>query len=128
VRLRSTVCAIAHTGDTLSSNARLRIFAGLALLAAMSCWSASAQSWNDLREIKHVFVIALENHNWTQPARPQAHAVQTRSPRGDHAQRRDADNGLCAARLAGRFETLTGSKYCIADFHECAQIKQGPDN
>lgn len=50
------------------SNVRLRTFAGLALLAAMSCWSASAQSWNDQREIKHVFVIALENHNWTQPA------------------------------------------------------------
>ena len=45
----------------------------LALLAAMSSWSASAQQndddWNNnSREVKHVFVIALENHNWTQPA------------------------------------------------------------
>jgi len=43
----------------------LRRFAGLALLAASSTWSASAQ---DDQPIKHVFVIAMENHNWTQPA------------------------------------------------------------
>ncbi len=43
----------------------LRSLAGLALVAALGCWSASAQ---EDREIKHVFVIALENHNWTQPA------------------------------------------------------------
>jgi hypothetical protein len=42
-----------------------RPLAGIALLAALSGWSASAE---DNREIKHVFVIALENHNWTQPA------------------------------------------------------------
>lgn len=47
---------------------RLRILAGLALLAALGCWCASAQDgWYD-HQIKHVFVIALENHNWTQPA------------------------------------------------------------
>jgi len=42
-----------------------RSFAGLALLATLSTWSANAQ---DDRDIKHVFVIALENHDWTQPA------------------------------------------------------------
>ncbi len=42
----------------------LRSLAGLALVAALSTGSASAQ---EDREIKHVFVIALENHNWTQP-------------------------------------------------------------
>jgi hypothetical protein len=45
--------------------AHFRFVAGLALLAAMNCTLASAQ---DNREIKHVFVIAMENHNWTQPA------------------------------------------------------------
>jgi phosphatidylinositol-3-phosphatase len=44
---------------------RLRVFAGLAILAGLSTWSANAQG--DDRQIKHVFVIALENHNWTQP-------------------------------------------------------------
>lgn len=43
----------------------LRSLAGLALFAALCSWSASAQ---EDREIKHVFVIALENHDWTQPA------------------------------------------------------------
>ncbi len=42
-----------------------RSVAGVALLAAFCAASASAQ---ENREIKHVFVIALENHNWTQPA------------------------------------------------------------
>lgn len=47
----------------------LRPFAGLALVAALTNWSACAQeNWQDSREIKHVFVIALENHNWTQPS------------------------------------------------------------
>jgi len=42
----------------------LRPFAGLALIAALGSLSARAQ---DDHEIKHVFVIALENHDWTQP-------------------------------------------------------------
>lgn len=49
----------------MQSFTRLRPLAGLALLAALNCLSATAQ---DNREIKHVFVIALENHDWTQPA------------------------------------------------------------
>jgi len=40
----------------------LRKLGTLALLAAVSSLSAHAQ------EIKTVFVIAMENHNWTQPA------------------------------------------------------------
>ncbi len=42
----------------------LRPLAGLALIASLGSLIAKAQ---DDREIKHVFVIALENHNWTQP-------------------------------------------------------------
>lgn len=50
-----------------------RAFAAVALLALLGGWSASAQNnnndWNDNPyQIKHVFVIAEENHNWTQPA------------------------------------------------------------
>ncbi|HVU46512.1 MAG TPA: alkaline phosphatase family protein [Terracidiphilus sp.] len=52
-----------------------RTLAGLALLAALTCTLAKAQYGDGdhdrddrgPREIKHVFVIALENHNWTQP-------------------------------------------------------------
>jgi hypothetical protein len=52
----------------MKSFAPLRPLAGLALLAALTCTSAIAQDDHDTREIKHVFVIAMENHNWTQPA------------------------------------------------------------
>jgi hypothetical protein len=48
---------------------RLRILAGLVTVAALS-WNAHAQDLKDQgndMHIKHVFVIALENHNWTQP-------------------------------------------------------------
>ncbi|MGC2267644.1 MAG: hypothetical protein WA608_12695 [Candidatus Acidiferrales bacterium] len=50
----------------------LRAFGVVALLALLGGWSASAQNnnndWNDNPyQIKHVFVIAEENHNWTQP-------------------------------------------------------------
>jgi phosphatidylinositol-3-phosphatase len=48
----------------------IRLLGVFALLTAVSGWSASAQEdrdSRDSREIKHVFVIALENHDWTQP-------------------------------------------------------------
>ncbi len=52
------------------SFSRLHLFAGCALLAGLTCGNAVAQDnrdhWNN-QEIHHVFVIALENHNWTQP-------------------------------------------------------------
>src|SRR6266850_7517641 len=41
---------------------RLGIMGGIALVVALSHLNAGAQ------EIKKVFVIAMENHNWTQPA------------------------------------------------------------
>ena len=40
---------------------------GVFTLLALGSQKASAQDWNDSGEIKHVFVIAMENHNWTQP-------------------------------------------------------------
>lgn len=40
---------------------------GVFALLALGSQKASAQDWNDSGEIKHVFVIAMENHNWTQP-------------------------------------------------------------
>ncbi|HTM15473.1 MAG TPA: alkaline phosphatase family protein [Terracidiphilus sp.] len=53
--------------------ARLCPLAGLAIAAALASASALAQNDDnqgdrDSRQIKHVFVIAMENHNWTQPA------------------------------------------------------------
>lgn len=52
------------------STHHLRNMAGCALLAAVALCSAHAQDddhGRDDRAIQHVFVIALENHNWAQP-------------------------------------------------------------
>ncbi|HWE87758.1 MAG TPA: alkaline phosphatase family protein [Terracidiphilus sp.] len=49
----------------MSLNSFVRPLAGVALAAALCAAGVSAQ--DGPREVKHVFVIALENHNWTQP-------------------------------------------------------------
>ena len=41
-----------------------------ALLTALSSWHAATQRSDNISQIKHVFVIALENHNWVQPPIP----------------------------------------------------------
>lgn len=48
----------------------LRVFAGLVLVASLCTRVVIAEDHDndqDDHQIKHVFVIALENHNWTQP-------------------------------------------------------------
>lgn len=48
----------------------LRILGVCAVVAALCGWSTRAQDDGDRegnREVKHVFVIAMENHNWVQP-------------------------------------------------------------
>ncbi|HEY2117032.1 MAG TPA: hypothetical protein VGJ51_18180, partial [Candidatus Angelobacter sp.] len=45
---------------------RFGMLVAFALLAAFSCVNAGAEDGKD--GIKTVFVIAMENHNWTQPA------------------------------------------------------------
>src|SRR5437867_8858808 len=49
---------------------RLGILGVLALFTTLGCLSASAE------EIKTVFVIAMENHNWTQPANQFTGSIQ----------------------------------------------------
>ncbi len=52
----------------MSRSTRFNLLAGLALVTALTCRIAPAEDHDqDDRQIKHVFVIALENHNWTQP-------------------------------------------------------------
>jgi len=51
----------------------VRLLGVCAAIAVLSSWSANAQNDRDDKDnrdkrIKHVFVVALENHNWTQPA------------------------------------------------------------
>lgn len=45
----------------------VRPCAGLALGVCLAAASIAAGAQDGPREVKHVFVIAMENHNWTQP-------------------------------------------------------------
>jgi len=45
---------------------RFGMLFAFALLTTFSCMNAGAEDGKD--GIKTVFVIAMENHNWTQPA------------------------------------------------------------
>ena len=61
-----------HYFRSLGVSVVIAAVGGFALIAALGVRSASAQEDNrywspNPYEIKHVFVIALENHNWTQP-------------------------------------------------------------
>src|SRR5579872_6271394 len=54
----------------MTRSAYPRLVAAFALMAAISCGFAIAEDQDhdqDDHQIKHVFVIALENHNWVQP-------------------------------------------------------------
>ena len=51
----------------MDQNSSVRLLAGLVLAAVAIGASGSVRAQEGLRDVKHVFVIALENHNWTQP-------------------------------------------------------------
>ena len=55
----------------MSAVSRLRAFVTVSLLAALGCTIVRADNDKDQDDnngpVKHVFVIALENHDWTQP-------------------------------------------------------------
>src|SRR6185312_7198371 len=59
-----------NTEESMSHARRLGMLAVFALLATFAHSSASAE------EIKKVFVIAMENHNWTQPANKFSGGIQ----------------------------------------------------
>jgi phosphatidylinositol-3-phosphatase len=85
-----------------------RLLAGLALLAAVSSRSAIAQDndHDDQREIKHVFVIALENHNWTQPVTvPSSIEAIYQNPNAPFIN--SLVNGTATAYINGRLENIS---------------------
>src|SRR4249919_2840465 len=56
------VLSLLHPEESMSHVRWLGALGKLALLASLGSTNANAQ------QIKTVFVIAMENHNWTQPA------------------------------------------------------------
>ena len=80
----------------MSKFRRVRVFGLLALFIASASLSARAE------EIKTVFVIAMENHNWTQPANQFTGSIQqilSEPGRAVHQQSRRWHGGRVRQRL-----------------------------
>ena len=98
-----------------------RSLAGLALVAALCTWSASAQE--DL-EIKHIFVIALENHDWTQPATvPGGIQPIDQNPNAPFVN--SLVNGTAVAFMNGQLENISQHVAYATDYHNVLATASG---
>ena len=99
----------------------LRPLAGLAVLAVLGSSCASAQ---DDREIKHVFVIALENHNWTQPATvPGGIEPIYQNPNAPFIN--SLVNGTAVAFMNGRLVNISEHVAYAASYHNVLATSSG---
>ncbi len=111
----------------MQSFAPLRPLAGLALLAALACASAFAQDDQDdrnNREIKHVFVIAMENHNWTQPATI-AGQIQPIFQNPNAPFINSLVNGTAVAWINGRQVNISQHTAYAASYHNVLATQSG---
>ena len=98
-----------------------RFLAGFALLAVLCVSSANAQ---DDREIKHVFVIALENHDWTQPATvPGGIEPIFQNPNAPFIN--SLVNGTAAAFINGRVENISRHVAYATAYHNVLATPSG---
>jgi hypothetical protein len=102
----------------------LRPLAGLALVAALGSWSAGAQEGWENHEIKHVFVIALENHDWTQPATvPGAIEPIYLSPNAPFIN--SLVNGTAEVFVNGRLENISKNVAYAVAYHNVLATPSG---
>ena len=94
-------------------------------MAALSSWSASAQeNWPEGSEIKHVFVIALENHNWTQPPTvPGGIAPIYQNPNAPFIN--SLVNGTALAFVGGHVENISKNVAYAAAYHNVLATPSG---
>ena len=105
----------------MSTTHYLRALAGLAIVAALSSWSANAQ---EDREIKHVFVIALENHDWTQPATvPGGIEPIYQNPAAPFTN--SLVNGTALAFVDGHLENISRHVAYATDYHNVLATPSG---
>ncbi len=105
----------------MSTISYLRFLAGLALLAMLTGWSASAQ---EDREIKHVFVIALENHDWTQPTTvPGGIEPIFQNPNAPFIN--SLVNGTAVAFIDGRVENISQHVAYATAYHNVLATSSG---
>ena len=105
---------------------RLRALAGLALLVALASTCAIAQDNQDedSRQIKHVFVIALENHNWTQPTQVPGKIQQIyQNPAAPFIN--SLVNGTAVAWINGRPVNISEHTAYAAAYHNVLATQSG---
>jgi len=114
------------------SNSRLRPLAGLALVAALNA-SAIAQNGNNQdgnsqggnsRQIKHVFVIAMENHNWTQPTQVVG-SIQQIFQNANAPFINSLVNGTAVAWINGQPVNISQSTAYAANYHNVLATQSG---
>lgn len=104
--------------------AHLRSLAGLAIAAALAGSSAIAQENQDSRQIKHVFVIAMENHNWTQPAQVPGKIQQIfQNPAAPFIN--SLVNGTAVAWINGQPVNISHSTAYAANYHNVLATQSG---
>ena len=105
--------------------ALLRPLAGLAMIAVIAAASAVAQDDNqDSRQIKHVFVIAMENHNWTQPAQVPGQIQQIyQNPNAPFIN--SLVNGTAVAWINGQPVNISQHTAYAASYHNVLATQSG---
>ena len=106
---------------SMSTISYLRFLAGFTLLAVLCAMSANAQKdW----EIKHVFVIALENHDWTQPAAvPGGIEPIFQNPNAPFIN--SLVNGTAVAFIDGRVENISQHVAYATNYHNVLATPSG---
>ena len=97
----------------------VRLFGGLVLLAVTGSLSANAQ------EIKHVFVVALENHNWTQPPATSPGAIEQiyQNPAAPFIN--SLVNGTATAFINGRLVNISEHVSYATAYHNALATPSG---
>jgi hypothetical protein len=97
----------------------LSALGSLTLLSAMSSLSASSQ------EIKKVFVIAMENHNWTQPANQFTGGIQQIYQNPNAPFINSLVNGTAIATIGHRTENISNQVAYAAAYHNVLATADG---
>ena len=110
--------------DLMMNYARLRPLAGLAIAAALAGSSAIAQNDQNSRQIKHVFVIAMENHNWTQPVQLSGKIQQVfQNPNAPFIN--SLVSGTAVAWINGQPVNISQSTAYAANYHNVLATQSG---
>jgi len=95
----------------------------IALLATLTSWHAAAGRNENIAQIKHVFVIALENHNWVQPPIPGEIEPLYRNPNAPFIN--SLVNGTALAFMDGRVVNISEQVAYATAYHNVLATPSG---